>query len=109
MSGSTRSTWPLLRTVGRRLVWALALLGGMQVYGGVQLYLELYREEVLLHGDGAAPWPLIPPITLVPPGPGHPEQLIPEVPLSDLELELRAQLAHLDRLVPGGNRRGTRR
>ncbi|MFJ1755867.1 DUF6059 family protein [Kitasatospora sp. NPDC088134] len=110
MAGPRTPAWQVLGALVRRVVRALALFGGMHAHSGVQFYLELCREEARLRGaDRDAPWPphppLQPPITLLPPPPGHPEQLVPDQPLSELELALRAELAHLDRLIPGENRR----
>ncbi|QKW21650.1 hypothetical protein HUT16_23625 [Kitasatospora sp. NA04385] len=111
MAGPTDSV-RLLAMVARRVVRALAMLGGMHAHGGVQAYLEMQQEEDRrLLGERPGTFrpslhaPLHPPITLLSPPPGHPERLIPEVPLTPLELTLRSELAHLDRLMPGENRR----
>ncbi|MFD8480090.1 DUF6059 family protein [Kitasatospora sp. NPDC059673] len=81
----------------RRLLWGLSLLGDMYLCTAASRY-----EALLLGRPVERPWPLEPPITLLPPPPGHPEQLIPDVPLSAVELALRSELRHLERLLPGG-------
>ncbi|MFF7993555.1 DUF6059 family protein [Kitasatospora xanthocidica] len=84
----------VLRGLGALVGW---LWSGLQLLGGADMYEAATRA-------GAAPAQV--PRRLCGPGPGHPERLCPEVPLSAVESRLSRELARLPE--PPGRGEGRR-